>query len=122
MNCRLFKYDVAFSFLKGDEDLVSRIDTLLQDRFKTFVPSRREEFIAHTDFERTVHRVFAFEARIVTVLYRDSWGRTGCTLAGGDRHSESGTRRRIRLHPPHPCRHPPFPSPVDTQETNLAGS
>jgi hypothetical protein len=76
----LFKYDVAFSFLKGDEDLVSRIDTLLQARFKTFVPSRREEFIAHTDFERTVHRVFGYEARIVTVLYRGSWGRTGCTL------------------------------------------
>jgi hypothetical protein len=80
MNYRLFKYDVAFSFLKGDEDLVSRIDTLLHDRFKTFVPSRREEFIAHTDFERTVHCVSGFEARIVTVLYRDSWGRTGSTL------------------------------------------
>ncbi len=80
MNYRLFKYDVAFSFLKGDEDLVSRIDTLLHGRFKTFVPSRKEEFIAHTDFQRTVHRVFGCEARIVTVLYRGSWGRTGCTL------------------------------------------
>src|SRR4030043_1433232 len=80
MTYRAFKYDVVFSFLKGDEDLVSRIDTLLHGRFKTFVPSRREVFIAHTDFERTVHRVFGREARIVTVFYRGSWGRTGCTL------------------------------------------
>jgi hypothetical protein len=77
---RAFTYDVAFSFMEEDRDLVSRIDTLLQDRFKTFVPSRREEFIAHTDFERTVQRVFGCEARIVTVLYRDIWGRTGSTL------------------------------------------
>ena len=75
-----FKYDVAFSFLKGDEDLVVQVDTLLRGRVKTFLPSRREEFIAHTDFEQTVHRVFGYETRIVTVLHRGSWGRTGCTL------------------------------------------
>ncbi len=75
-----FKYDVAFSFLERDEDLVVQVDALLRGRVNTFVPSRREAFIAHTDFEQTVHRVFGCESRIVTVLYRDGWGRRGGTL------------------------------------------
>ena len=80
MRHRPFKYDVAFSFLERDENLVSQVDTLLRDRVKTFVPSRKAAFISHTDFERSVDRVFGCETRIVTVLYRGSWGRTGCTL------------------------------------------
>jgi hypothetical protein len=84
-----FKYDVAFSFLERDEDLAVQVDTLLHGRVKTFIPSRREALLAHTDFEQTVHRVFGGETRIVTVLYRDSWGRTGCTLL-----EESAIRHR----------------------------
>jgi hypothetical protein len=75
-----FKYDVAFSFLERDENLVSQVDTLLRGRVKTFVPSRRAAFPAHADFEQTVHRVFKCEARIVAVFYRGSWGRAGSTL------------------------------------------
>ena len=43
-------------------------------------PPEEQAFLAHTDFEQTVHRVFEYEARIVTVLYRGGWGRAGCTL------------------------------------------
>lgn len=75
-----FKYDVAFSFLERDEDLIVQVDALLRGRVNTFVPSRRAAFLAHTDFEQTVHRVFECEARIVAVFYRGSWGRSGCTL------------------------------------------
>ena len=75
-----FKYDVAFSFLKRDEALVFQVDSLLHGRVKTFVPSRRDEFIGHTDFENTARRVFGYETRIVTVLYRSHWGSTGRTL------------------------------------------
>jgi hypothetical protein len=80
MTHRSFKYDVAFSFLKRDEDLIAQVDTHLHGRVKTFVPSRREELLDHTDFEKTVRRVFGCDTRIVTVFYRGSWGRTGCTL------------------------------------------
>ena len=75
-----FKYDVAFSFLERDEDLAVQVDALLRGRVNTFVPSRRAAFLAHTDFEQTVHRVFECEARIVAVFYRGGWGRAGCTL------------------------------------------
>lgn len=75
-----FKYDVAFSFLRGDEDLVVQIRTLLEARVKTIIPSRKEELIADTDFEQRVNRLFGLQARIVAVLYRDSWGRTGSSL------------------------------------------
>ncbi len=117
-----FKYDVAFSFLERDEDLVVQVDALLRGRVNTFVPSRRAAFLAHTDFEQTVHRVFECEARIVAVFYRGSWGRSRLHAPGRNRCSGPGPRRRVRVHPPHPSRHAPFPSSLDPQKTDLAGS
>jgi hypothetical protein len=80
MRHRSFKYDVAFSFLRRDENLVVQVDTLLRGRLKTFIPSRREAFVDLMDFEKTVDRIFGHESRIVTVLYRGGWGRTGSAL------------------------------------------
>jgi hypothetical protein len=90
MTYRAYKYDVAFSFLRGDEDLAIQVDSLLHGRVKTFVPSRRDEFIGHTDFEDTARRVFEYETRIVTVLYRNHWGSTGHTLL-----EETAIRNRV---------------------------
>jgi hypothetical protein len=90
MTHRVFKYDVAFSFSKGDEDLAVRISTLLQGRIETFVPSREERWMTDTDFEGRINRVFGSEARMVVVLYRDTWGK-----AGINRLEEAVLRNRV---------------------------
>lgn len=74
-----FKYDVAFSFLAEDEELVTQINDLIQDRVSTFLYSRKQGEIAGTDGEQTFNRVFGSEARIVFVLYRNGWGETPWT-------------------------------------------
>ncbi len=74
-----YEYEVAFSFLKEDEELAFRINDLIQDRFKTFIYSRQQEKIAGTDGEETFNQVFGAEARIVVVLYRENWGKTPWT-------------------------------------------
>ena len=79
MDNDVYEYDVAFSFLKEDEDLAFRINDLIQDRVKTFIYSRQQEKIAGTDGEETFNRVFGSEARIVVVLYRENWGKTPWT-------------------------------------------
>jgi len=74
-----FKYDVAFSFLAEDEELVNQINDLIQDRVNTFLYSRKQGEIAGTDGEQTFNRVFGSEARVVFVLYRNGWGKTPWT-------------------------------------------
>lgn len=74
-----FKYDVAFSFIAEDEELVTQINDLIQDRVNTFLYSRKQGEIAGTDGEQTFNRVFGSEARIVFVLYRNGWGETPWT-------------------------------------------
>ncbi|MBU2555756.1 MAG: hypothetical protein KKF98_14980 [Bacteroidetes bacterium] len=74
-----FKYDVAFSFLADDEELVIQINDLIQDRVNTFLYSRKQGEIAGTDGEKTFNRVFGSEAIIVFVLYRNGWGKTPWT-------------------------------------------
>lgn len=74
-----YKYDVALSFLKEDEELAFRINDLIQDRVKTFIYSKQQEKIAGTDGEETFNKVFGTEARIVVVLYREGWGKTPWT-------------------------------------------
>ena len=74
-----YKFDVALSFLAGDEALAAELNDLLQDRLKTFLYSRRQEDLVGTDGEKTFNRVFATEARLVVVLYRENWGQTRWT-------------------------------------------
>jgi hypothetical protein len=74
-----FKYDVAFSFVKDDEGLASRLNSLLSHRLQTFLYSERQKELAGTDGEETFNRVFGTEARIVVVLYRAGWGGTPWT-------------------------------------------
>jgi hypothetical protein len=79
MSDHIYKYDVAFSFLDEDEELVIQINNLIQDRMATFIYSRRQGELAGTDGEETLNRVFGSEARTVVVLHRKNWGQTPWT-------------------------------------------
>ena len=74
-----FKYDVAFSFMAGDEGLATQLNDLLQERLRTFLYSERQAKIAGTDGEASFNDVFAKEARCVVILHRDGWGQTSWT-------------------------------------------
>ena len=79
MNDSEYKYDVAFSFLKEDENLADQINNLIQDRLNTFLYLKRQEDIAGTDGEKTFSDVFGKQSRCVVVLYRSKWGTTSWT-------------------------------------------
>src|SRR5262245_5254540 len=74
-----FQYDIAFSFTKEDEGIATRINDLLQDRYRTFLYSRAQEKLVGTDGEETFGAVFKEQARSVTVLLRPEWGTTPWT-------------------------------------------
>lgn len=71
-----FRYDVAFSFLKKDEEFACRINDLLRDRVETFFPPREEQVIAGADDREIYNEVLASQAWIVVLLYREGWGKT----------------------------------------------
>jgi hypothetical protein len=73
------EYDVAFSFHSIDEGLATQLNDLLQDRFKTFLYSKRQEVLVGTDGEKTFNSVFGEKARCVVVFYRKEWGETPFT-------------------------------------------
>lgn len=74
-----YKYDIAFSFLAGDEDLALELDKNLKSRLSTFVYTRKQEELAGKDGEEAFNSVFETESRIVVVLYRADWGTTPFT-------------------------------------------
>jgi hypothetical protein len=74
-----FKYEVAFSFLAQDEPLALELAGLLTERLSVFVYSKQQENLAGTDGEISFNRVFAQEARLVVVLYRQGWGESPWT-------------------------------------------
>lgn len=79
MEVKEYKYDVAFSFLKEDENLAQEINIALKDKTKTFLYSKRQDVVAGTDGEDTFNKVFGEEARVVVVLYRKGWGNSPWT-------------------------------------------
>ena len=74
-----FKYDVAFSFLAGEEELAIRIAELLEARLSVFIYSKKQEELAGKDGEEKFNSVFGTESRVVFVLYREGWGETSWT-------------------------------------------
>ena len=74
-----YEYDVAFSFHSLDEGLATQLNDLLQDRFKTFLYSKRQEVLAGSDGEETFNAVFGEKARCTVVFYRKEWGETPFT-------------------------------------------
>lgn len=79
MHKKTYKYDVAYSFLKEDEELAVKINDLLQDRLSTFLYSKKQEEIAGTDGEKTFNQVFGSETRTAVVIHRKKWGKTPWT-------------------------------------------
>ena len=74
-----FRYEVAFSFCKKDEELAIQIDSIVKGRISTFLYSKEQEEIAGKDGEEQFHKVFGQEARSVAVLYGPEWGKTPWT-------------------------------------------
>lgn len=73
------KYDVAISFLHGDEPLAHEIDARLSEQFNVFVYSKRQEDLAGTNGLESFREAFLTESRLVVVLYRKAWGTTPFT-------------------------------------------
>lgn len=76
-----FKYEVAFSLLSGDESIGALFNDRFSDKVRTFFYPEREREIAGDgrDGMDTFSSVFANEARLVVVLYRDGWGKSKWT-------------------------------------------
>ena len=68
-----FKYEVAFSFLQDDEQLALEIADRIRDRVSigVFVYSERQDELVGTDGVDSFSTIFAEEARIVVILYRE---------------------------------------------------
>ncbi len=79
MSERDYEYDVAFSFHSADETLATELNDLIQDRFDTFLYTKKQEVLAGTDGEETFNAVFGEKARCVVVFYRPEWGETPFT-------------------------------------------
>ena len=71
-----FEFDVAFSFLQEDEEIARKINELIKDRCSTFIYSDHQKELVGKDGTETFRQVFSEKARIVVVLYRESWGTT----------------------------------------------
>ncbi len=72
-------YYVAISFQGADEALATEITDLLQDRFRVFIYSKKQEVLAGRDGEERFGEVFQRQALIVVVLCRPEWGQTPFT-------------------------------------------
>lgn len=73
---KTYEVEVAFSFLKEDEVLAYKINDTIQDRYSTFIYSEHQKELVGKDGTETFRQVFEEKARIVVVLYRESWGTT----------------------------------------------
>jgi hypothetical protein len=71
-------YDVAISFLSGDEPLASRLHNALSENLRVFVYSKRQEELAGTDGLESFRQAF-LRSGLLVVLYRDGWGKTRWT-------------------------------------------
>jgi len=74
-----YRYEVGLSFLKQDETIAYDLNDYIQDRFSTFIYSKKQEELDGTDGEMEFNKVFYIECRVVVVLYRDGWGETPWT-------------------------------------------
>jgi hypothetical protein len=72
-------YDVAISFLSGDEPLALKLQEQLSESLSVFFYSKKQEQLAGTDGLESFRKAFFSESRLVVVLYRDGWGKTPWT-------------------------------------------
>ncbi|HUJ02854.1 MAG TPA: hypothetical protein VLW75_04385 [Rhizomicrobium sp.] len=74
-----FEYEVAFSFIASDESIAIKNADLLRDRFRVFVYSEQQKKLAGRDGEEAFAKVFAKQARVVVIFFRQEWGKTPWT-------------------------------------------
>lgn len=79
-----YSYEVAFSFHSKDQPKASRINSLLKDRYKTFIYTEKQKELIGTNGDEKFKKVFQYESRVVVVLYRKEWGNTKWTRAESD--------------------------------------
>lgn len=72
-------YDVALSFLAGDEPLALKLADRLSERWEVFVYSERQREIAGTDGVEKLSQIFRREALLDVVLHSEGWGDTPWT-------------------------------------------
>ena len=84
-----FRYDFAISFLAKDENIATQIEVEFAGRLKVFLYSKKQEQLAGKDGELAFNEVFAKQARLAVVLYRDGWG-----LSPWTRIEETAIRNR----------------------------
>jgi hypothetical protein len=72
-------YDVAISFLSGDEPLALKLQEQLSESLSVFVYSKKQEQLAGTDGLESFRQAFFAQSRLVVVLYRNGWGKTPWT-------------------------------------------
>lgn len=91
-----FEYDVAFSFLQQDEQVAVGIADRIRERVPVFIYTERQRELVANDGVDAFSQVFKKGARIVVVLFRESWGQTKWTrieeTAIKSRHLEEGPK------------------------------
>jgi hypothetical protein len=91
-----FEYDVAFSFLHQDEQLAIDVADRVRDRVKVFIYSEQQKALIANDGVDTFSQVFKQGARVVVVLFRETWGTTKWTrveeTAIKSRHLDEGPK------------------------------
>lgn len=89
-----YLYDVAISFLSGDEPLALNLHEQLSETFSVFIYPKKQEQLAGTDGLESFRQAFFSQSRLIVVLYRDGWGKTRWTaveeLAIKDRMFDGG--------------------------------
>lgn len=84
-----YRYDVAFSFCKEDENLANEISIVLDSNLSIFIYSKQQEDLVGSDGEIEFKRIFSEQSRVVVVLYREEYGKTPWT-----RMEEEAIRKR----------------------------
>lgn len=74
-----FRYDVALSFLSKDLDLAKNLASRLEPGLSVFVYDRHKEDLLGSDGMERFSVVFAQEARLSVILFREGWGHTPWT-------------------------------------------
>jgi hypothetical protein len=74
-----YTYDVAFSFLAPDQDAATSLSRRLSS-LRTFLYTEQQKQLAGENGYQKFASVFAEQARLVAVVYRDGWGDRGFTF------------------------------------------
>jgi hypothetical protein len=74
-----YLYDVAISFLSGDEPLALKLYEKLSESLSVFLYSKKQEQLAGTDGLESFRQAFFSKSLLIVVLYRDGWGQTRWT-------------------------------------------